>query len=116
MANALVHTDLPVPSYGAISEILATRPGPPHTLKILTHIYFYMDDVISAVQGVPDNQHRVFDGTIPALKWLFPSLPGGLKDSVIMKNLLAGEEGWTCFKEVMGCIMDTEAGTFTLST
>ena len=46
VANALVNTDLPVPSYGAISEIPATGPGPPHTLESLTHIYFYMDDFI----------------------------------------------------------------------
>ena len=31
VANVLVNTDLPVPSYGAISKILATGPGPPHT-------------------------------------------------------------------------------------
>ena len=37
--NALVDTDLPVPSYGAIFEIPATGPGPPHTLESLTHIY-----------------------------------------------------------------------------
>ena len=57
VANALVDTDLPVPSYGAISEIPATRTGPPHAPESLNHIYCYMDDVISAVQGGPDQQH-----------------------------------------------------------
>ena len=38
VTNALVDTDLPVLSYDAISEILATRPGPPHTPESLTHI------------------------------------------------------------------------------
>ena len=47
--NALVNTDLPVPSYGAISEIPETGPGPPHTPESLTNIDCYMDDVISAV-------------------------------------------------------------------
>ena len=47
--NSLVDTDLPVPSYGAISKIPATGPGPPHTPKILTHIDCYMDGVISVV-------------------------------------------------------------------
>ena len=55
MANDLVDTDLPVPSYGAISEIPETGPGPPHTPESLTHIYCYMDDVISAVQ---EGQYR----------------------------------------------------------
>ena len=79
VANALVNTDLPVLSYGAISKIPDTGTGPPYTPESLTHIYCYMDDVISAVQGVPDCQHQVFDGTVCALKWLFPSLPGELK-------------------------------------
>ena len=69
VANALAHTDLPVLSYIAIYEIPVTWPGPPHTPERLTHIDFHMDDVISAVQG----QHRLFDGTVLALKWLLPS-------------------------------------------
>ena len=39
MENALVNTDLPVPSYGAIYKITSTGPGTPHTLESLTHIY-----------------------------------------------------------------------------
>ena len=73
VANDLVNTELPVPSYGAISEIPATGPGPPHTPESLTHIDCYMYDVISVVQGGADLQHRVFDGTVRALKWLLPS-------------------------------------------
>ena len=91
MANALVDTDLPVLSYGTISEIPATGPIPHHTLESLTNIYCYMDGFISLVQGDPYHQHRVFDGTVRALKWLFLSLPGELKNLVSTKNLLAGE-------------------------
>ena len=61
VANALVDIDLPVPSYGVISEIPAAGLGLLHTLDSLTHINFYMDEVISAVQGVPYRQHRVFE-------------------------------------------------------
>ena len=82
MANALVDKNFPVPSYGAISEIPATGLVPPHTPESLTHIDCYMDDVISVVQGVPYRQHRVFDDTVFALKWIFLSLPGELKDLV----------------------------------
>ena len=60
VANALVDTDLLVLSYGAISDIPETGPPPPtppHTPESLTHIDFYMDDVISAVQGDPYRQH-----------------------------------------------------------
>ena len=64
------------PSSPGADEIPETRPGPPQILESLTHIYFYMDDVISAVQGGPNRQHQVFYGTVRALKWLFLSLPG----------------------------------------
>ena len=47
VANALVDTYLPVPSYGAISDIPETGPRPPpHTSESLTHIDFYTNDVI----------------------------------------------------------------------
>ena len=114
VANALVDSEFPVPSYGAISDIPSTGPGPPHTPESLAHIDCYMDDIISVVQGGTDRQHRVFDGTVRALKWLFPSLPGDLKDSVSVKKLVAVEGDWTCVKEVLGWILDTEAGTVTL--
>ena len=116
VANALVNSDLPVPSYVAISEIPSTGPGPPHTPESLTHIDCYMDEVISLVQGGPDCQHQVFDGTVRALKWLFPSLLGELKDSVSVKKLVAEEGDWICVKEVLGWILDTDAGTASLAT
>ena len=40
VANSLVNSKLPVPSYGAISEIPTTGPAPPHTPESLTHIDF----------------------------------------------------------------------------
>ena len=49
MAKALVDTDLPVLFHSTISVISANRPGPTCNLDNLTHIYCYMDDVISAV-------------------------------------------------------------------
>ena len=50
-----------------------------------------MDDVISVVQGGAEKQHRVFDGTVHDLKWIFPSLLGESKELVSVKNLLGGE-------------------------
>ena len=60
-----------------------------------------MDDVIYAVQGGGEQQHRLFDSTVCALICLFPSLPGRSKDSVSYKKLLTVEGGWTCAKEVL---------------
>ena len=51
VANALVRTSLLVPGYGAIYKIPDTGPGVPYTLDSLTHIYCYMNEVITAVQG-----------------------------------------------------------------
>ena len=66
------------------------------------------------MQSGPDRQHRVFDGTVRALKWIFPSLTGDSKDLVRVKNLLEGEGNWTFSEEVLGWTLDTEAGTITL--
>ena len=112
--NALVDAYLPVPSYGTISALPATEPPPPHTLVSFTHINSYMDDVIAAVQGGAERQHRVFGSTVCALKWLSPSLPGESKDSVSVKKFLAREGDRECVKEFLRWIIDTEAGTVAL--
>ena len=54
VANALVHTSLLVPAYGAILAIPETGLGPPLTMDSLTYIDCYMDNVIKAVQGWPE--------------------------------------------------------------
>ena len=41
-------------------------------------------------------------------------ITGELKDSASVEKLVAGEGGWTCVKEVLRCILDTEAGKFAL--
>ena len=112
--NVLIHTLVPVPGYGAISKIPETGQGPPHTLDILTHIDCYMDDVIISVQVGPEWQRQVFDSTVWTLNWLFLSLPGETKDSVRENNLWSGEGNWTCVKEVLGWMIDIEAGTVSL--
>ena len=65
-------------------------------------------------KGGEERQHRVFDSTVRALKWLFPSLPGEAKDSVSVKKLLAGEGDWECVKEVLSWTINTEVGTVAL--
>ena len=51
MYNALVNADFPVTTYGALSALLPTEPGPPHIPESLTHIDCYTNDIISAVKG-----------------------------------------------------------------
>ena len=88
VSNALLDTDLPFLAYKAISDLPSMEPVPPHTRRSLTHIDCYMDDVISAVHVRTERRHQVFDRILCALKWLFPSIPGEAKDSVIVKKLL----------------------------
>ena len=49
-----VNRRVPVLAYETISALQATEPVPPNTPESLTRIYFYMDDVISVVQGRAD--------------------------------------------------------------
>ena len=70
-------------------------PPPPHTPRraspILTAIWMTSSP---RCRGGAERQHRFFNSTVHALKWLFPLLPGIAKDSVLVKKLLAGEGGW----------------------
>ena len=70
--------------------------------------------MISEVQERPERQHRVFDRTIRTLKWTFPYFPGKTEDSASVKNILVGEGNWTYVKEVLGWMVDMEAGAIAL--
>ena len=94
-ANTLVDTELPVTSYGAITKTPTTGLHTPQTNKRLTHTDCYMYYVISVVQVGTDCQNRIFDGTVRALKWLFLSLLGESKHSVIVKNCWMGRASGT---------------------
>ena len=72
MENALVDTELLVPSYGSIVKIPSTVPAPPHTRESLSQIDCYMGDNISTVQGGTERQQRVFVCTDHALKYISP--------------------------------------------
>ena len=52
----LLHTFLSVPGYGAITNIHKIGPGHPHTLDSLTQIDYYIDYMITALQGGPKEQ------------------------------------------------------------
>ena len=70
--------------------------------------------MITEVQGGTERQFQFFDGTVRALKWLFPSLTMESKESVSVNNLKAGEGDWCFLKEALGCKIDTEAVTIAL--
>ena len=73
-----------------------------------------MDDLITGVQGVPERHCQVFDRTVRALEWIFPSFLGESKYPMTVKKLKAGEGNWTYVMEVLGWNIDTEAGMLAL--
>ena len=49
-----------------------------------------------------------------SLKCIFTSLPRKTKNSIRVKNLMAGKGDWICVKEVLRWMIDTKAGTVAL--
>ena len=76
----------------------------------------YMDELLCAAKGDPAQQQRVSELTICALKYIFPSLPDEVKDSVILKKALAGYGDWARVKEILGWLINTHRGTLSLSS
>ena len=102
MVNSIVNTLLIILQYSVIANIPKKEQFPLNTLDSLTQIYFYMYEVITAVQVGSERQCQLSDGTIRALKWLLLSFPNKENDPVSLKNLLEGDKYWTCVKEVLG--------------
>ena len=57
VANSLVNPYLHVLAYGAISDLPPTGTYPPPTHRRLTHIDWYINDIISTVYGGPEQQN-----------------------------------------------------------
>ena len=51
---------------------------------------------------------------LQGIKYIFPSLPFELKDSVSLKKAQKGDGNWAVEKEIMGWILNSEKGTFQL--
>ena len=73
-----------------------------------------MYDITIALKGGPGRQHQVFDVAIHSLKRLLPYFTDKAKELVRINKILAGEEDWTCVKEVMGWTVETGAGIVAL--
>jgi hypothetical protein len=74
----------------------------------------YMDNLNCVAQGNPDQQHRVTELVLRAIKETYPSIPGEQKDSVSLKKALAGDGDWNTVKEILGWVIDTDSGTLRL--
>ena len=114
MSTTLVEKSLTIPWYKVISNTMKTGIYPPYTPDILTHIYCYINDFVTAVQGMSERQDRVFDDTVQVIKWLFPSLMVKVKFLVNVNKIQAGEFIWPCTKELLEWSMNKEAVTVSL--
>ena len=72
--------------------------------------------MLCATQRDPNQQQRVSDVTIHALKETFPFLLGEMKDSAILNKSLARDGDWSTIKEILGWVTDTHQGTLNLSS
>ena len=114
VANAIFDMSLPFSWYVPITKIPNTVTGPLHTSYSHNHIYLYMYDFITAVQGGTGHQCQVFGETVKLLKWILLSFDNEYKDSFRVKKLMAGDGEWTCFMEVLGWTLTTGEDTVAL--
>ena len=75
VVTAMVSKYLYIQLYGDIANIYKTDEGPPHTPRSITHINFYMDEIITAYQGSTKNQYHVIYDITQDLKFLSTLLP-----------------------------------------
>ena len=73
-----------------------------------------MDDMNCLVQGSPAQQQRVAEMVMHGIKDIFPSVPAEIKYSIRLKKDWQGYGYWAVQKEILGRILNSEAGTFQL--
>ena len=91
-----------------------TAPSPMASPARLQQMEVYMDNLNCAAQGSPAQQQQATELILCAIKDIFLSFPGELKDSVSLKKALVGDGSWKVTKEILGWIIDTEKGTIQL--
>ena len=74
-----------------------------------------MDYLLCDAQGDADQQHRVLELTLRSPKEIFPSIPGEIKNSVILKKALGSNGYLSTTKYILGWVMETDKGTMLLS-
>ena len=116
VANQLINQpDIPVPSYGPTNNLYHTVTSPTASPSRLQYADVYVDDINCVTQGDAEQQRRVSELVLQALKDVYPHVPGETKDSVSLKKALAGDGDWNQVKEILGWIVDTRLATLRLS-
>ena len=86
------------PKYGAYKN----NNGATASLNRLQYVDAYMDDLICAHQGDPNQQQRVSKLTIRSINKIFPSLLGEAKDYTSLNKAWYGSRDWETIKEILG--------------
>ena len=104
----------PTLEYSPTSWFYLTVPSAPASEARLQAMDVYMNDLNFLAQGIPDQQRRVTDMVLQGIKDISPSLPTNIKDSIRLKNTQEGDGYWAVQKEILGWILNSEAGKFQL--
>ena len=75
-----------------------------------------MDDLNCLAKGSPAQQRQVKEMVLQGIKDIFPSLLAKIKDYTILKKAWDGDGDWDAQKEILGWILDSEAGIFNLTS
>ena len=89
----------------------STTPHPRASSTRLQEVEVYMDDFMGMMQGDVEQQERVTELLLQAIKEIFPTVSAEFKDSVSLKKAMKGDGSWLPVKEILGWILDTKRGT-----
>ena len=74
----------------------------------------YMYDLNCLVQGSHAQQRQVTEMVLQGITDISPSIPAKIKDSIIFNKVWQGNGDWDVQKDILGWILNYEAGTFQL--
>ena len=84
----LAKPQTPWRTYDPTKDRYVTTPNNAAYSNRLQKVEVYMDDFMGTTQGDPDQQERVTEIFLQAIKEIFPSVPEETKDSISLKKAL----------------------------
>ena len=116
LANTyLENPQTPWRPYVPTKGIYVTTPNNAASSNRLKKVEVYMDDFMEMTQGDPDQQERVTELLLQAIKEIFPSVPKETKDFISLKKALQGDVSWLPVKDILEWILNTKKGPLQLT-
>ena len=97
----LVNPETPWISYAPTKDIYATAPNDSASANRLQNVEAYMDNFMGMTQGDLDQQERVTEILLRAIKEMFLSVTEETKDYISLKKELHGYGYWLPVKEIL---------------